>query len=312
MTLRGAGAAGEIGELMSTLSLLATLMFLVQGSPAAPHADNYAVQLDRPAVVGEHYLATGSVQHLHTFALITGESEKHKDERSTLRYELAVRVLEVGPTRHARRAVLTVRRFTREAGGVTTDLFAAGTTIDARLDGGKRVFEVGGKSVESQARQALIEAVDLTPEHLPTDDEVLGSRQRRSIGESWPTSSDAMTRKYGNMLDPQTVAGRVTLVARREVGQIPCLEYHYKVEARSAVPTEVVPPGFDMKMSQVTIEGSTLVPLDPSLPVMGRDLAIEMDGRAEGTVRGVPARAEIRARKDYHLERKPLPSAPAS
>jgi hypothetical protein len=295
---------------MSTLSLLATVMFLVQGSPAAPHAEDYAVQLDRPAVVGEQYLATGSVQHLHTFALITGESEKRKEERSTLRYERAVRVLEVGPTRHAHRAVLTVHRFTREAGGVTTDVFAAGTTIDARLDGGKRVFEVGGKSVESQARQALIEAVDLSPEHLPTDDEVLGSRQRRSIGESWPVSSDAMTRKHANVLDPQTVAGKVTLVARREVGQIPCLEYHYRVEARSAVPTEVVPPGFDMKMSQVTIEGSTFVPLDPLLPVMGRDLAIEMDGRAEGAVRGVPARVEIRARKEYHLERKPLP-APA-
>jgi hypothetical protein len=296
---------------MSTLSLLATMMFLVQGSPAAPHAEDYAVQLDRPAVVGEQYLATGSVQHLHTFVLITGESEKHTEERSTLRYELAVRVLEVGPTRHARRAVLTVHRFTREAGGVTTDVFAAGTTIDARLDGGKRVFEVGGKSVEDRVRQALIEAVDLSPEHLPTDDEVLGSRQRRSIGESWPVNSAAMTRKHANVpLDPQTVAGRVTLVARREVGQIPCLEYHYKVEARAAVPTEVVPPGFDMKMSQVTVEGSTFVPLDPLLPMMGRDLAIEMDGRAEGAVRGVPARAEIRARKEFHLERKPLP-APA-
>jgi hypothetical protein len=61
----------------------------------------------------------------------------------------------------------------------------------------------------------------------------------------------------------------------------------------------------------VTIEGSTFVPLDPLLPVMGRDLAIEMDGRAEGAAGGVPARAEIRARKEYHLERKPLPSAPA-
>lgn len=297
---------------MSTLSLLATVMFLVQGSPAAPHAEDYAVQLDRPAVVGEQYLATGSIQHLHTFALITGENEKHKEDRSTLRYEIAVRVLEVGPTRHVHRAVLTVHRFTREAGGATTDVFAARTTIDARLDGAKRVFEVGGKSVENPERQALIEAVDLSPERLPTDDEVLGSRQRRSIGESWPVNSDAMARKAASVpLDPQSVAGRVTLVARREVGQIPCLEYHYKVEARAAVPTEVVPPGFDMKVSHVTIEGSTFVPLDPSLPVMGRDLAIEMDGRAEGVARGVPARAEIRARKEYKMERKPLPSAPA-
>jgi hypothetical protein len=297
---------------MSGLALLAAWVVLTQGSAATPRAEDYAVQLDRPAVVGEAYVVAGWTRFVKMASLTAGQQPKRDEESSRVRFELGVKVLEVGASRQARHAVLTVRRLTREANGVTDELLAAGTTIDARLDGSKKVFEVGGKSVEGDAQSALVAAASLHPDDRPTDGEVMGSRQRRGIGESWPINPSAMMRVMGMnaAAAPQGVSGSVTLVARRMVGDIPCLEYRFKVEV-PARPRLKEPPGFENTVNELTAEGSLLVPLDPSLPVMEESFTLEVHSRSEGSAQGAAATVELRVRDELHLEREALPAAPA-
>jgi hypothetical protein len=109
---------------------------------------------------------------------------------------------------------------------------------------------------------------------------------------------------------PQGVSGSVTLVARRMVGDIPCLEYRFKVEV-PARPRLKEPPGFENTVNELTAEGSLLVPLDPSLPVMEENFTLEVHSRSEGSAQGAAATVELRVRDELHLEREALPAAPA-
>lgn len=290
---------------MSSLALLATWMVLAQSVAATPHAGDYAVQLVRPAVVGEPYVVSGWTRFVKMASPTAGQQPKREEESSRVRFELGVKVLEVGPSRQAHRAVLTVRRLTREANGVTEVLFAAGTTIDARLDGSKKVFEVEGKSVEGDAQSALVAAAGLHADDWPTDEEVLGSRQRRGIGESWPINSSAMMRAMGMnaAVDPKGASGSVTLVARRKVREIPCLEYRFKLATLARVNRLKEPPGFKNTVIEMTDAGSLLVPLDSSLPVMEENFTNEVHSRSEDTTKGAAATVELRVRDELHLER---------
>jgi hypothetical protein len=297
---------------MSSLALLAAWAVLTQGSAATPRAEDYAVQLDRPAVVGEQYAVAGWTRLVKMASLIAGQQSKHDEESSRVRFEIGVKVLEVGPSRQPRHAVLTVRRLTREANGGTDELLAAGTTVDARLDGSKKVFEVGGKRVEGDAESALVAAAKLHPDDRPTDGEVMGSRQRRGIGESWPIDSNAMMRVMGMnaAAAPQGLSGSVTLAARRKVGDIPCLEYRFQLKVPGR-PKLQEPPGFENTVNDLTTEGSLLVPLDPSLPVMEENFTLEVHTRSEGSAQGAAATLDLRVRDELHLEREAPPAAPA-
>jgi hypothetical protein len=294
---------------MPRFALVATWMLLAQGWAATTPAENYVVKFDRPAVVGEQYVVAGWTRSVKMVSLTGGQQPKHDEESSRVRFALGVKVLEVGPSRQVRRAVLTVQRLTREAQGATDELLAAGTSIDARLDGGKPVFEVGGRSVEGDAEPALTAAANLHADDRPTDDEVMGSRQRRGIGESWPINAGAAMRVFDKnaVAAPQGVVGSVTLAAKRRVGDIPCLEYRFKLEI-PRMPDMKEPPGFENTLRAMTTGGSILAPLDPSLPVMEESFTLEVHSRSQGTANGVAATLELRGREELHLER----AAPAA
>jgi hypothetical protein len=255
---------------------LAAAATLVVVAAAAP-APDYTVRLARPAAAGEKRLAVGSLETDDHLSGTRGGAPSDQRQTSVIRYVVATEILEVSGRGNARRAALTVRRLTKESGGVQVELAKPGEVVTARMAGRERIFEMQGARLASDLQQALGVAVPLRADDEPTDDDLFGTAQRRRVGESWPANAELFARYGASSLtfDPKDVAGTVTLAAAKPVHGVPCLEVRWKLDARGgAFKAGSLPEGFTGKTSSMSVAGSALVPVDPELPPAGREMAI--------------------------------------
>jgi hypothetical protein len=293
---------------MATLAVIAAAIVLLEGPVAKPATEDFAVKLDRPASIGEQYLESGTLDKVQSVVMTGGASPKRSEERHLVRFDLAVKILEVGQTGHVRHAVITVRQMTQETNGVMAELVEPGAIIDGRLENGKRVFELRSKAVSNDVREVLASAVNLRPDE-PTDDQVMGSQQRRKVGESWPGSADLLLRVLGGdlKLDGQSITGSTTLVAKRADLRVPCLEYRSTIEATTLVPQDKLPPGVDAKKSRMTLSQSVLLPLDPALPPLGGDMTLVFTMQVQGAIQGSVVTTELNVQQVIHFDRSQMP-----
>jgi hypothetical protein len=261
-----------------------------QSPPAAP-AQEYAVLLARPAMVGEKRLAVGSLNSDDHLSGTRDGTPSDQRQISTIRYVVATEILEVSPKGNALRAALTVRRLVKESGGVTLELAKPGAVITARLNGRERAFELQGARLAADLQQALAAAMPLRADDEPTDDDLFGTSQRRRVAESWKANVELFARFGAASLtfDPKDVTGTVTLAAVKTVHGQPCLEVRWHLDARrGAFKPGSLPPGFSGTTSSMSVTGSALVPIDTALPPAGREASIaavaDISGHGEGDV----------------------------
>jgi hypothetical protein len=256
---------------------------------AAAPAQDYAVRLTRPAAVGEKRLAVGSLQTDDHLAGTRNGTRSDQRQAATVRYVVATEILAVSARGNAQRATLTVRRLTKESGGVSLELVKPGAVVNARLAGRERVFELLGARLAPDVQQALAAAVPLRADDEPTDDDLFGTALRRRVGESWPANGELFASFGAASLtfDPKEVAGTVTLAAVRPVHGQSCLEVRWKLEARhGAFKPGSLPLGFTGSTSSMSVTGSVLAPVGTALPPAGRETSItaiaDISGVGEG------------------------------
>ncbi len=279
-------------------------------APAGPAAD-YAVRLARPAAVGEKRLAVGSLENDDHLAGKKAGAPSDQRQTETIRYVVATEILEVSARGNVLRATLTVRRLTKESGGVTLELAKPGAVVSARLVGRERVFELAGARLAPDLQTALAAALPLHADDELTDDDLFGTTQRRRVGESWPANAEIFAR-FGAAsvtFDPKDVAGTVTLAAVKSVHGEPCLEVRWKLEARQgAFKTGSLPLGFSGATSSMSLTGSALVPVAPALPPAGRETAItaiaDISGSGDG---GATVSLHHELRQVVHVELSKIP-----
>jgi len=294
--LAGAGVAGAAGVRGAPAAApaaapappLAHPASAAPAAPAAPAAD-YAVRLARPVAAGERRLAVGFLESDDHLAGTKAGVPSDQRQTATVRYVVATEILEVSPKGNALRATLTVRRLTKESGGVTLELAKPGAVVTARLVGRKGVFELAGARLAPDLQTALAAALPLRADDEPTDDDLFGTAQRRRVGESWPANAELFARLGAASVtfDPQDVAGTVTLAAVKPIHGEPCLEVRWKLEARhGAFNAGALPLGFSGVASSLSVNGSALLPVAPALPPASRETAItavaDIGGASDG------------------------------
>jgi hypothetical protein len=305
---------------MPTLLVLAVYAALL-GSPmaAAPAVEDFAVRIDRPYFVGEQYRLRGPYLVADSLSVTRGRDTQRSEHRRLIDLDLAVKVLELGPRGNPRRASVTVHVLTREAGGETTALVAPGTVIDAHIENGKKVFSIQGKTLEGEAEPVLGAISILGLDDRPSEG-AMGSRERRRVGESWPLHAEEAARALSAgasafKIDPQKLKGTVTLAAKKEERQVPCLEYRYELEVKDQrIPREGLPssapPGFDHGTFAVTFQGTTILPLDVSLPSPREDQTWDSRLSLTRAVNGSVVTVEMRILAESHVEASLLPQTP--
>lgn len=306
---------------MPTLLVLAVCAALL-GSPmgAAPAVEDFAVRIDRPYFVGEQYRLSGPYLVVDSLSVTRGRDTQRSEHRRLIHLDLAVKVLELGPRGNPHRASVTVHLLTREAGGETTALVAPGSVIDAHIENGKKVFSIQDKTLEGEAEPVLGAISILGLDDRPSSDDAMGSRERRRVGESWPMRAEeaakVMSAGAGAFkIDPRNLKGTVTLAGKKEERQVPCLEYRYEFEVKDQrIPREglpsTVPPGFDHGTFAITLQGTTLLPLDVSLPSLREDQTWDSRLSLTRAVNGSVVTMEMRLLAESHVEASLLPQTP--
>jgi hypothetical protein len=299
---------------MPTLILAAALWALLATPAALPVAEDFAVRFDRPLAAGAEMRVTETLTNSSTASVSGIDMPAPPEQLVVLRLDAAVKVLEVGPKGTPRHATVTVRQLTREDRGTTTELLAPGMTVDAHLENGKKVFSLDGKPVDGDAKAVLAGAGIVTAEG-PTDDEIMGSGQRRRIGDSWPVKTEAVARLLGDTFPvrPESFSGMVTLAAKAEIRHIPCLEYHAKIEGKDfRFPADGLPAGFEAGQANLVATLSELVPLDLAAPVPSVDYSLNLQVAFPGTLAGKKVTMTLDMRVKSHAETLPLIPSPSS
>jgi hypothetical protein len=308
------GVAGAVARAVAPVPAPSTApappMAPPTASPAAPVPD-YGVRLTRPVVAGEKRLVVGSLQSDDHLAGTKAGAPSDERQAATIRYVVATEVLEASVKGNVLRATLTVRRLTKESGGVSLELAKPGEVVTARLVGRERVFELRGARLAADLQAALGAALPLRADDEPTDDDLFGTAQRRRVGESWPANGELFAKLGAASVtfDPKEVAGTVTLAAVRPVNGEPCLEVRWKLEARrGAFRAGTLPPGFAATNSSLSMTGSALVPVAPAAPPAGRETAItavaDIDGASAG---GAPVSLHHELRQVVRVELSKIP-----
>jgi hypothetical protein len=280
------------------------------GAAAGALAQEYALRLTRTPSPGDKRLAVGSAQ---TDDRVTGGPRAGTSEQrqvSTIRYVVATEILAVSAQGNARRAALTVRRLTKESGGVTVELAKPGALVEARLEGHDRVFELQGARLAPDLQQALAAAVALRADDEPNDDDLFGVPHPVQVGESWPVNAPlfARTGALSAAFDPKDVSGTVTLAAVKPAGGAPCLEVRWKLEARHGTfKPGSLPSGLMGVMTSTSVTGSTLLPNDAKLPPVSRETAIAGVGDFTGSSSdGSTYSVHHELRQVIHVDLSPL------
>lgn len=271
---------------------------------AAPPGRLYEVRLSRPAVVGQKQLAIGSLETEDTASSASEAAAgapamppKPSQQAaapttvvSAIRYVVATEILEVGPKGNALRASITVRRLTKESGGITAELAKPGEIYTARLAGRERVIEQAGAKVAQDLQQALAVAVPLRSGEDPTDDDLFGTAQQRRVADSWPANAALFAHAGAQRVEfePRNVAGTVTLAGVKDLHGQPALDVRWQLDAsHGSFKAGSLPANLAGTMTTMSVTGSALVPVDPAqaLP-LSRETTLLGIGDFTGTAAG--------------------------
>jgi hypothetical protein len=134
-------------------------------------------------------------------------------------------VLEIDGKEAAIKIAFTVERFTATRDGRTVDLLSPGSVIIAD-DRAQQPISLKGGTMDDNVREAFLMVHSVHKEGAATDDDIFGTKERKSIGDTWSIN---VARAFDSLKDdgiivpPGHLSGRVTLLAKEKVGGIDCL-----------------------------------------------------------------------------------------
>jgi hypothetical protein len=139
--------------------------------------------------------------------------------------------------------------------------------VSVRLASGAKLWELGGKPVPAEVKEALAYVSGVGADEDASDDDIFGTSRRRSVGESWPVNTEPAARDLGRLLGvsiaARQISGQVTLAGQRTVDGIPCLEVRMALEINGLpTPAAKLPPGFSSdRPASMRLWGTKIVPV---------------------------------------------------
>ena len=220
---------------LATLTLLAAIGL---------YGQKYDVRLSPPDHAGHTYVV--SMKGSRSQLALSGERVLGKEDYG-VEFQGRAEILAVDGKGRPIRIAFTVERFTKAEGGNVVELLKPGSVIVA--DGSLKVpLSLKEGEMGEAARQAF--GVLHSP-HKPgdlTDDEVFGTTEPKSIGDSWPMNSKLASEdlgKTGPQIPPERLLGTTTLAGKEKFGDADCLSVRAELKA-DGLTMKDPPPGFTM------------------------------------------------------------------
>ena len=259
--------------------------FLILGfllsAPCLAQTD-YEIRLTRPGKAGDRYRIEASGKQLRQVTLrsggktIPGSSESFEVELTG-----EATVLEADAKGNVTRALIKVDTLVRVVGLRRDEMLDAGTIVTESPASACQRFQIGDKDVAPLIKDLLeVVLAETTDLEVPSDDELMGTRERKKVGDSWPVAREALARflsrdKDINMdVKPGDVEGSGRFTALEKVDGLECQRIDVAFTFAGTPRLDpAAPPG---AAARVTVTMSSLLPVDTRLDALAETSQLTM------------------------------------
>ena len=258
----------------NTLGLLPCLLLLCAASASADDKV-YEVKLHRPMKVGTKYSMTADGALLRQVALKRGAvTQRQPDDGFGVHLEATIEVLALDEIGEEAKVSCTIDKCTRQSSEGETELVPKGKVVIAEGKGKDTKFSLqGGGELSKEATDALDLVISLDTNDKLTDDDLLGTKDKKKPGESWPVSSENVSKdseRVNVVVKPQDVEGSFRLDGIEKVGDVECLKLSGNMKVKHLVTKADenedggLPEGFAVEDGSMEARYSGLFPVDPA------------------------------------------------
>jgi hypothetical protein len=252
---------------------VACLLVLCAASASADKA--YEVKLHRPLKVGTKYSMTADGALVRQVTLKRGGvTQKQPDDGFGVHLEGTIEVLALDEIGEEAKVSCTVEKCTRQTSEGETELVPKGKVVIAEGKGKDTKFSLqDGGELSKEASDALDLVISLDTNDKLTDDDLLGAKDKKKPGESWPISSENVARdsaRVNVIVKPEDVEGSFRLDGLEKVGDVECLKLSGNLKVKHLVTKADenedggLPEGFAVEDGSMEARYSGLFPVDSS------------------------------------------------
>ncbi len=297
---------------MRMRGLLVYGVVLLASSPLS--AQNYQIRLSRDAKAGEKFELSASGSESEQLTMST-QGKVFKTENSFLDAKLdgTITVLEVDELMRESKLSLLVSRCMSSIDGNFNEQEALpeGTQVVAQLRDGKTEFLVDGNAATEEIAKILNLFIDLS--HLAiTDDDIFGTKESRTVGESWPINSALAAKGFtreaalrGLIVDKENIKGYTKIDKMVEVDGTKCLEINATMEMNNfALP---LPSGLAIERSNIAGTFSGTYPVNVSMRSLSDGSKITMMLVAKGKLAPDSPEITLSINEEQSIQKKETP-----
>lgn len=255
----------------STAARLSAVLFAVLLAPCSMLlAQSYEIRLERPEKVGQKSRIVVSARRSLTVTATEGEKVTLvKSERLFVEADGVQIALEVNAKGATTNLSIQFDKLDKLEGTLRTALLPKGSTVTASSTGNKVTFELDGKPVSTELRDALA-LLHLLPRRpdAANDDDVFGTSERKKVGDSWPINAERCAQDFwdaGLPVAKENFTGTVTLDRLAKVGELDCLQVSVNFAEKGIAPTNLPADAQVIKSEEKAVMTGKF-PVDVTLP----------------------------------------------
>ena len=267
----------------------------------------YEIKLARPMKVGMKYSMTADGALVRQVTLKKGfVTQKQPDDGFGVHFEGTVEVLALDDIGEEAKVACTIDKCTRLTSEGETELVAKGKVLIAEGKGKDTVFSLkDGGELSKEASEALELVISLDTDDKLNDDDLLGTKEKKKVGESWPVTSENVAKDYERAkatVKPEDVEGSFRLDGLEKVGDTECLKLSGNLKVKHMVTKadenedDRLPEGYVVEGGSMEAKYSGLFPVDTSVGSLAESASMTFVTHIKG--KGGAGRAKANAKAD--------------
>ena len=254
------------------------LLCVCAGAAAQDKPDDkaYEVKFARPVKVGMKYAMTTDGALVRETTIKRGAvTQKQPEDGYGIHLEGTVEVLALDDIGEEAKVSVVVDKCTRTTSEGETELVAKGKVLVAEGKGKDTKFSLqDGGELTKDATDALDLVLSLDTNDKLTDDDLLGTKDRKKVGDSWPVTSENIAKdseRVGVVVKPEDVAGSFRIDGVEKKDDVECLKLSGNLKVKNLVTKadenedDGLPEGFVVEGGSMEAKYAGLFPVDTSV-----------------------------------------------
>lgn len=280
------------------LLLLPCLVLLCACAGAAaaqekPEAKAYDIKFARPTKVGTKYVMTADGALVREVTIKRGgATQKQPDDGFGVRLEGTVEVLALDEIGEEAKVSVTIDKCNRITSEGEAELIPKGKVLLAEGKGKDTKFSLQeGGELTKDATDALELVISLDTNDKLTDDDLLGTKEKKKVGESWPVTPENIAKdseRVGVIVKPEDVEGSFRLDGLERKDGVECLKVSGNLKVKNLSTKaddnedDGLPEGFVVTGGSMEAKYTGLFPVDPSIGSLAESASMTFVSHVEG------------------------------